>query len=608
MTLAVAGLVTLCLGQFGEGAVTSALTLMGTAAPRWSASDHLKLHLVLLLYGSALLAFSFMLLPQLRRGQVGAWVARLGVAALTIGLVLGFRAGSGIGLGHQALASDMVASGIIFNPTDNLSYLSWSKQAQEGAFLFRNLYTTTPHEPAAVNAYLWAVGAFARVARTELAFTYHALGLLGAAVAVIATYSCALVFRLGHRVAWWATVLLSFASGLSLPARIGAAVLGRPEPSAADVEFADSFGFTILFGYPYHAAMLATVALLILLVGWAERDMVVTGQPKGLQLAPIAMMSMFLAASRPYDSVMLAGSYTLFALVAAVGRRHRLLVVAALWGGAALPLGWTLYVARLPVWSQFVQSSVIQGRDRMFWALGFGVLLPLALWGAYRVIRHTRSAPVGWLVAWAIPVLAALVLLGLPFSKMSSGLPIPLSLLAAVGTVRGVKSLRVSLRRGHTVLAPVAGAAVAVLLFGTPFYLMVEWIGPHSIPAEITRIAAELERAARPVRVLAPPEVAEVVVPLAGASVFLGHWSLTPDHLEKLARLEAAGVLGGRDGPNQRSEMESLIRECRCTHVVVASQPSTEDGVDLPGSTLVGGDWPGWIVVELESAGGDGSR
>ena len=203
MTLAVAGLVTLCLGQFGEGAVTSALTLMGTAAPRWSASDHLKLHLVLLLYGSALLAFSFMLLPQLRRCQVGTWVARLGVAALTIGLVLGFRAGSGIGLGHQALASDMVASGIIINPTDNLSYLSWSKQAQEGAFLFRNLYTTTPHEPAAVNAYLWAVGAFARVARTELAFTYHALGLLGAAVAVavIATYSCALVFRLGHRVA-----------------------------------------------------------------------------------------------------------------------------------------------------------------------------------------------------------------------------------------------------------------------------------------------------------------------------------------------------------------------------------------------------------------------
>ncbi len=60
--------------------------------------------------------------------------------------------------------------------------------------------------------------------------------------------------------------------------------------------------------------------------------------------------------------------------------------------------------------------------------------------------------------------------------------------------------------------------------------------------------------------------------------------------------------MSGHGGPSQRAEMVSLLRECRCTHVVLASRPGTDESIALLKSTPVRGDWPGWVVVEVESA------
>jgi len=598
IALALAGLVTVIAAGISEEAIGAMLGWLGSAAPRWSPADLTKLRLVLRLYAVAAFGLSTITVLRVSHPAASRRVGGMGIAMLVLLIVLGFRAGSGVGLGLTQLPGGDVASGILLNPTDNLSYMSWARQAEQGTFFFRNLYTTAPHEPAAINAYLWLVGAFARLFQTDLSLVYHALGLLAAAVAILATYAAALVLGLGHRVAWWAALVLSFASGFGLPARVLAALLRQPEPPSSDVEFTDAGGFTVFFGLPYHSAMLAAVALLILAVAIAERRIARRSPPRSATLLAILATSALLAASRPYDAVMLVGSYSVFALLEGSSRRLRLSSIAALWGGAALPLAWAVHVAALPVWANFAASSIVQARGRLFWALGFGLLLPLALYGANRVLRQRRLIVMRWLVIWVVAVLAALTVIGVPYSKVVSGLAIPLSLLVGLGIVRGVKWAHLALGRGHGL----AGAAIAIaaiaLLFGTPFYLLQEWIGPHRISAPLVQIAAELRDAPRPVRLLAPPEVAEIVVPFVGASTYIGHWSLTPDYEQKLARLGAAGVLPGGDASTV--ELVGLLRECQCSYLVLSSTAGRAATLASIGATGISGDWPAWVLASVD--------
>ncbi|MGH2625773.1 MAG: hypothetical protein ACRDHY_03880 [Anaerolineales bacterium] len=496
-------------------------------------------------------------------GREWRWVAAISAAILILSS-LPYLAG------HAAATDDLVFSGAVYDRQDYAFHLSTMQQGARGSWQYQILVTADAHPAGLVRLLYLGLGHAARLSGLTLPAVFHAARLAFGAAALAAVYLFAA--RCLRPVALRRTALLFFGLGsglgwLQLP-------LGwnlRPDLSPIDFWLIDAYGFFSLLAFPHFAAVIALLPLgFDRLAAYLE-----AGRRRDLLLAAAAGVGLqFL---QPYAPWIL----DLTAVSLAVRPRYpnrRLLAALLALGLAQAP--YFLYVVRLfshdPVWASIQDQTLTLSPPPAAYLLGYGILTPLAVWGAAKLLRRGAGTARRLAVTWP---LAAFALAYLPWNlqrRFTEGVMVPLAILAALGLGYGLlPAVRRWLgrqrragewrRRRNLSLAFFAGAAsISSLVLAVGGAALAASRPPEIYdPASIYTAAERLQATAgwqEPV--VTAERTGSILAAHIGQRVVLGHVIETPFYPERSAQVRAFFSSGTAD-----SARRGWLLDCGCRYV-----------------------------------------
>jgi hypothetical protein len=165
--------------------------------------------------------------------------------------------------------------GLLYNPDDQNVHLAWARQAQEGHFFFRDLFTTealtSGERPLFTNLFCWLMGIVSALTHLPLIWIYHAFRLMFAALAMLWFYALCAALTPDRRIRLIALLLAAFSSGAGwlrpiFPTRI---LIDRPDLLNFPM-MPEAFTFSSAFIFPLYIASMAFLPLIYLLT-WRAR-------------------------------------------------------------------------------------------------------------------------------------------------------------------------------------------------------------------------------------------------------------------------------------------------------------------------------------------------
>jgi hypothetical protein len=472
----------------------------------------------------------------------------LGIALALIVLGVLFRTlVSGWGPPAETPAAQATLFGLAGYPADNLSYVSWAQQAHDGRWLFDILYTTTTHDRLFFNPLFLLVGRLASLLSVSPLLVLNVLALFSLPIVVLCIAQVGRSLGLSSAATLAATCLAIGGAGLSWLRRViewaGVRDLLLVGPVGPDLSFYDVYPVVAYFVAPYHAASLAFLALLTLVIVRYDDDSRGFGTAGAVALAG---MGVLVASIRPHTAIMVLVAYgavttaTLLADMPASLRRRRVGVCALLAVAMLPPVLYSVWVAQQPVWSAYAGRHPDERHD---WLIGFFLLWALGAAGAASIgwPRLLRS-PFAFLAAWALGAASLLLVLnGLIYPKLTYGFTIALAVLAGVAIDRyGARLTSPRIRAAAVVL-------LAFLALASPLLMMRGFVvarGTLSYSEFFEVVRALRQDAVSPFpAVLTDCDTGVLLPGLSGARVFCGHWALTDDNRQKIVLLSRLGFL-----------------------------------------------------------------
>ncbi|RYG70615.1 hypothetical protein EON80_07465 [bacterium] len=430
--------------------------------------------------------------------------------------------------------SNVVWGGLLGSADDQNVHLMWARQARDGAFFFRDQFTTegliSGERALFFNILPALMGWLSRLTTLDVVFPYHFLRVALAGWALWQFHQLALAATNNEEKWSRARILSLFLIAFSTGAGILASVPGfsrfifidRP-----DVNFPlmpEAFFALSAFAYPLNIASFGLLALIFRKV--IEK-----------QDAPIAFVAALLLSNiHTYDALPL-----ILTLVIWLGwKRSGAATVGAAIVGALIPIGYQFLVFRGSEEFRIKALTLTLPPDILSLLLSFAPLLILAAFG-YKKWRELPATAL--LLIWTI---ATFVLVYAPvFSfarKMLEGVQIPLVLLAGVGLSELLSKIAAAPAR-KTAAAGVLG----VLALSPLYYLGWIWnntvennasrIGVFMPPLALSRGDADALKAisAQPDQgvVLCFPYVGSYVPRSTGKFTYAGHWAETLHFFDK---------------------------------------------------------------------------
>lgn len=461
--------------------------------------------------------------------------------------------------------------GVLYTADDHGVYFSWMRQAADGRLLFRNLFTTEPQQGAYFHLLFLLLGWLSRLPGLDIPTAYHLGRVLFGMAALVLVYRLAGLFTadvFARRCVFWVTALGSGLGWLFWQDHTS------PAAAPVDVWQAEALVPTSLYVNAMYAAALALMLGFVICLLLAERH----GPRWALGAGLCALV---LGNVHSYDVIHLAAAWTAYlALRWIVCRRFpaREVGYAALAGLVASPS--VLYMAWLyatePIFRARADTATLSFSP-VSYLLGFGLLIPLALWGAVRLWtqkdalpeRPQRVLPPAWAVAGILVAYA-------PFAfqrKMIMGADLPLGLLAGLA----VASLAERFPKGRALVAAAIVAALSITTLRWPLRDVrmartenltstllhpaywplddihaFEWLHAHS-PSDAALLTYPLNG------MLAPA--------YSGRRVWAGHWGETPRYdASRFARANAFYW-----GTMSSAERAAFLRENGLGYVVESS-------------------------------------
>ncbi|HEX9995623.1 MAG TPA: hypothetical protein VGB45_00645 [Abditibacterium sp.] len=323
------------------------------------------------------------------------------------------------------LPAGSVWGGLLGSADDQNVHLMWARQAQDGHFFFRDLFTTesliSGDKPLFWNVLPALMGVLTRIFGVDVAFPYHFLRVALAAWGLWQFHQLVLTFT-NHEAKWSrariiALFLLAFTTGsgflASLPGFSRFIFIDRADgnfPLMPEAFFALS-----AFAYPLNVASFGLLALVF-------RK---TIEKQGAAVAFFA--ALLLGNIHTYDALPLLltlGIWTLWQ------RKTGLKVVLAAMAGAILPVIYQFLVFSGSEEFRLKALTPTAAPEIVSLLVSLAPLLVLAALG-WKKWRDFPAAPL--LLIW---ILATFVLIYTPVSfarKMLEGVQIPLVVLAAIG-------------------------------------------------------------------------------------------------------------------------------------------------------------------------------
>lgn len=470
-------------------------------------------------------------------------------------------------------------------PGDVLVYYSYLEQVRQGAFTFHDLFTGESQPGNLVLPIWFGVGLIGRVLHTPPQVTYHLVRVLSIPLLMAAIAAAVQCFLRDKRQQRFAFFLAVFAGGLGFlvgpieQQQWGRDIIEHLWPM--DLWVSEGFSYLSAIQSPHF--ILGTALLLFFIV-----EMVRTLE-RGVTWRTLAAGAggAVVVASTPFLVVLMA-PLTLLALTfshsTGTSFWQRCLRLFALWFPTFPAL---VYVGLYQAFDTFARARATQNIliTPVWWVTlaSYGLLLPLALWGARQVWRD-RSWRTRLLLGWF--ALQPILFYGPVFfqRRLVQGWQFPLASLAAVGAE--ALFYRSPLARWGRVRTSLA-ALVLVLLLGSPLYqlandlsLMSQARGSDFSALYVPRTLFDgydwlKKNTTSDALIFADSSYAPFITAFSGRRSFVGHGVETLHYDEKrtLARDVVRGVYNAQD-------LQHLALQQGWTHVW-ASPVEQHFGFDL---------------------------
>ncbi len=461
---------------------------------------------------------------------------------------------------------NLVWSGLIFHVDDQNVHLMWARQAQDGAFFMRNLFTTesliSGERPLFFNLLPWVMGIAARVTGLEVVWFYHIIRVAAAGLGLWQFHLLARTVTRDEarysRARVLALCLVAFTTGAGFLKTLAPQLVNyydfidRPEgpfPMMPEAFFALS---ALIF--PLNAVSMALLALIIRLVL----------EKRGA--GAIFFSALILANVHTYDALPLLGMMAIWAAWSLRGGdKASAKMGAAAILGAMLPVLYQYFVFRGS--EEFRIKALTHTPPPPFIHLVVS-FLPLLIFMAFSRPASRDLPATRLLWVWIVTVFALIYVPPtiFPFArKMIEGVHLPMCLLAGLGLSALLGDLPAPRTRR------LVASAILLLLMLSPLNVL-RWIGESAIennasrwqyfvaPLSITQGEAGALRALDAQQgqgaVLSLPFLGTYVPRTTGKVTYFGHWAETLHFGDKLRRV--ANFYQGRMSPAQAREF--LVR------------------------------------------------
>lgn len=472
-----------------------------------------------------------------------------------------------------------VYSGLEYNIADQLTYLMWVNQVRLGHNSVANLYVTEATDRFAPSPVWWLMGLVGRVSSWSSATIYQGGRVLFAFAYLVLLFGLARRFAgegLPGDLAWGLCALGGGLAWVGWLLRPVMPLAGAWLP--ADTWMPELWSYGSILVFPHWSASLLLVAgtVLCLRRGWAE----------GRARWPVAagLLLGLLAVVHTYTAVPLAAVIAVHAVV------WRL--AAGTWRPVLRTNALALVVTVPFVAYQYAQVAMHESLHRWFgvlaissppwlsYVLGFGLIVPLAIYGGVLAFRHVaaqrKHTPVGddgrlgtlstvFLLVWVL-VTIAFLFSALSFERRCvEGLHIPLCLLAVTAFVALVRRWAPDRPRSVAV-----GTALLVLACAPTnvcrMYATLISRGGYVDAGLVAAERAAYERFGEGARVLTGPEFGGWIGSQGRLRAWMGHPEYTYDWVQRqrILRRFFSPQTGSRD-------RLALFRQTGCD--VVAASP-----------------------------------
>ena len=418
-------------------------------------------------------------------------------------------------------------SGLTYNVTDVYVYLSWMRQAADGHFFLRNLFTTEPQVGHGFNLFFFALGTIARITHLPLLTVFHLARITFGTALLMAVYGFTSFWLKDPRSRRIALLVVGLSSGLGWIFR-GLKDMDAP----VDTWQPEAITFLSVHCNPLFAFSL------LLMVGSVHLLYRYTFTREWRYAVGAGILIMILANVHTYDLIALAIGWASFSAYRMCRRDFRPLIGGLTAAAVAAPL--VAYQAYF-----YMTEPVFQARAAVptlspnftRYLLGYGFLIPLGLLGVYCSVRERRDTSL--LVFWA---LAGLIAAYLPVQfqrKLIMGTHIPLSILATLGMLYLGRTVPKKLRLDLPVM---------LLALTIPSNLLFLWRdfaaarhsppsivspAPRVLPSQNEFFAFVRRNTDREDVILVPPWLGLAIPAHTGRRVYCAHWAETIDYVAK---------------------------------------------------------------------------
>ncbi|MDD5039548.1 MAG: hypothetical protein PHY34_00170 [Patescibacteria group bacterium] len=361
--------------------------------------------------------------------------------------------------GYFTRPTGMVYTGLHhLTPGDTNVFLSMIEQVKQGHAVFLNLYTGEAQSRIFINPLWLSVGLFAKAFDMPNLLALHIARSILIAVFIFVVYLFIAYVIRHQRWRVWVLILIVFSSGLGVFFNPFLFDPNNIEEHPTDIWVPESITFLTLYHTPHIIASLTLIVLVFLLMLLAFD----TNRVSYSVAAGIA--NLFLTWFHPFNAPTIALTLAIFICVQCI--RSRTVLWQYLKHGVVLALFTVppvlyLYLISRADWviRNWSAQNILNSPSIWMYLIGFGLLLPLAAVGAWKLRGKPTSRHI-FVLSW-IAATMALVYFPVAFQRrMIEGFHIPLSILAFIG-VASVVSV-ISRKRGSDSMAPVI---VLIVLF-----------------------------------------------------------------------------------------------------------------------------------------------
>jgi hypothetical protein len=441
-------------------------------------------------------------------------------------------------------------SGLLYNPDDQNVHLSWARQAADGRFFARDLFTIeslqSGERPLFFNALAALIGVLSRLG-LPLVVAYHALRLAFAALTLIAFFAWSTRLSADRRMRIVALLLAAFSAGAGFlapffPSRI---FMDRPDGAAFPM-MPEAFTFASSFVFTLNIAAMALLLITYLALFTAQTAAEEKQQKKAAFFG--FCVALLLSNIHTYDAIPLLLVVLVWTALQGKGARWKHSGLIAL--GALLPILYQLVVFRTSAEFRVKALTLTHAPPFLDVLISYGLLVPLAIGGGvlgWRCAHASQRNAARLLSCW---IVVTLICTYAPVSfarKMIEGLHLPLCLLAALGLMAILTKVSRPLQRlvvaGVLALCCVSSfqfvawclnnardnnvSRAAVLM--PPLYLT----AGDAAALRFLRASAEPRQSA----VLCLPFLGNYVPRATGRFAYIGHWAETLHFRGKLGEV-----------------------------------------------------------------------